>query len=387
VLSLVQVDPKSFRCTTSVHAHNAKKRVYQASAHAAQRGNQRALVDRGANGGIIGDDAHVLYTHQGQEVDVTGIDNHQIDSLKVVDASAKIFTQRGDAIGTFRQHACHGKGQTIHSSGQIEWYKGDVVHDRSLKVRGAQHICTLDGYVLAIDIDNGLPYILMAPQIEFDELPQVLFTSSVEWDPTVLDNKLSSKPNWLNIVKNDTEDRYLHTPPFDAHGSYVCRHPNKKPRSLNSKIQLSEIRSLPSLQTDHDHDDYSSIESADALNEHLTKTHGHKLTFRKYYHLACDRNPIYIGMAHDLCEAEPQEPSVDPVSDLVKSIETNKTAIQVKKKPIDCSKHRTEHFFGVPVEKIKATFQVTTQFATNIMASYKILQTIKSPWPANNVRR
>jgi len=45
------------------------------------------------------------------------------------------------------------------------------------------------------------------------------------------------------------------------------------------------------------------------------------------------------------------------------------------------------HFLGVPVKKIKATFQATTQLATNVMAGNKILQTIKSPWPANNVRR
>jgi len=119
VLSLAQVDPKSFRRTTSMHVHNIKK-AHRASAHAAQRGNRGALVDRGANGGIIGNDAHVLCTHPGQEVDVAGIDNHQINSLKVVNASAKTFAQRGKAIGMFRQHACCGKGRTIHSSGQIE---------------------------------------------------------------------------------------------------------------------------------------------------------------------------------------------------------------------------------------------------------------------------
>jgi len=75
-----------------MHVHNAK-RVHHVSAHAAQRGNRGALVDGGANEGIIGNDAHVLCMHPGQEVDATGIDNHQIDSLKVVDASAKIFTQ------------------------------------------------------------------------------------------------------------------------------------------------------------------------------------------------------------------------------------------------------------------------------------------------------
>jgi len=170
-------------------------------------------VDRGANGGITGNDAHVLFTHPGQEVNVTGIDNHQINSLKVVDASAKILTQRGEAIGIFRQHAYHGKGQTIHSSGQIEWHKGNIVHDRSLKVGGAQHVRALDGYVLPIDIDNGLPHMSQVPhtQKDFDELPHVIFSSSAEWDPTVLDNKLSSQPNWFDIVKNGTEDGYLRT--------------------------------------------------------------------------------------------------------------------------------------------------------------------------------
>jgi len=61
-------------------------------------------------------------------------------------------------------------------------------------------------YYPSIDIDNGLPYISQVPhtQKEFDELPHVIFSSSAEWDPTVLDNKLSSQPNWFDIVKNDT---------------------------------------------------------------------------------------------------------------------------------------------------------------------------------------
>jgi len=91
-------------------------------------------------------------------------------------------------------------------------------------------------------------------------------------------------------------------------------------------------------------------------------------------------------MEHDLCDTEPPEQPDNPVSEPTKSIETNKTPVQVKKRPIDYSKYRT-HFLGIPVEKIKATFQATTQFATNVMAGSKILQTIKSPWPANNVLR
>jgi len=144
-------------------------------------------------------------------------------------------------------------------------YQDNILHDRSLKVGGAQHIHKLNGYVLPINVDNGLPYVLMIPHVqkEFDELPHVSFTSSTEWDPTVLDNKLSSQPNWFDIVKNDTADGYLCTPPLDAHGNCIYRYPNKKPHSQNLKIQLSEIRSLPSLQTEHDHDDDSLIESVE----------------------------------------------------------------------------------------------------------------------------
>jgi len=196
-------------------------------------------------------------------------------------------------------------------------------------------------------------------QKEFDELPHVLFTSSVEWDPTVLDNKLSSQPHWFDIVKNDTEDGCLRTSPFDTYGNYICRYLNEKPRSRNSKIQLSEIRSLPSLHTDHDHDDDSSIESTDAIDEYLTETHGRKLTFKECYHLACDGNPICVCMEHNLCKREPQEKLENPTSELTKSIEANKTTVQVKKKHVDYSKH-CAHFLGVPVKKIKPIFQATT---------------------------
>ena len=199
---------------------------------------------------------------------------------------------------------------------------------------------------------------------------------------------MSSQPNWFYIVKNDTEDRYLHASPFDAQGNYTYRYPNKKPRFRNSKIQLSEICSLPSLQTNHDHDDDddSSIESTNAIGEHLTKPHGRKLSFRECYHLACDRNPVYACIEQDLCKIEPQEELENPTSESTKFIETSKTLVQVKKKPIAYSKYRA-HFLGVPVEKIKATFQATTQFATNVMAGNKILQTIKSPWSTNNIQR
>ena len=48
--------------------------------HGIEQKRRGALVDRGANGTIIGKDARVLCKLQ-REVDVTGIDNHELNSL------------------------------------------------------------------------------------------------------------------------------------------------------------------------------------------------------------------------------------------------------------------------------------------------------------------
>jgi hypothetical protein len=132
---------------------------YQVSA--AERSRRGALVDRGANGGILGNDAKPFHTHQ-HEVDVTGIDNHELNALKLVDASARVMTQKGPAILIMRQYAYHGLDRTIHSAIQIEHYKNKV-DDRSMKVGGTQCIRTNDGYILPLDVINGLPYLKMSP--------------------------------------------------------------------------------------------------------------------------------------------------------------------------------------------------------------------------------
>ena len=322
VLSSVQLDPRSSISRRTLEAFpqeiDRERKKYRASEHAQRRSKRGALVDRGANGGIIGDDAHVIYTHPNQEVDVTGIDNHEINALRVVDASAKIQTQRGEAIGIFRQYAYYGKGRTIHSSGQIEWYKGNRVKERSAKVGGSQYIRTLDGYVIPIDIVNGLAYISMVPntQKEFVDLPHVVFTGSEEWEPKVLDHKLSDNPNWFDEVKDDTLDSYLKESPFDAYGNYKYRYPGTKPRSRTRKgeVHNSETASLPSLTpdtsycVDNDDDDDSSIDSTDSLRHiHLTETHGRRLDFRECFHMASNRNQVYVCQEHDVCKPEHEE--------------------------------------------------------------------------------
>jgi hypothetical protein len=89
---------------------------------------------------------------------VQGIDNHQIVDIPIVTAGAVVKTQRGEVIIFLYQYAYTGNtgnGKTIHSSGQLEWYKQEV-DDKSIKVGGKQRIKTLDGYVMPLDVKSGL---------------------------------------------------------------------------------------------------------------------------------------------------------------------------------------------------------------------------------------
>ena len=73
---------------------------------------------------------------------VTGIDSHELQSLDVVQCAVLVETNHGIVNLIMNEHACYGKGHTIHSSGQIEWFKNSV-DDRSVQVGGKQRIYTI----------------------------------------------------------------------------------------------------------------------------------------------------------------------------------------------------------------------------------------------------
>ena len=166
-----------------------------------------------------GCDVRVTYTHT-RCVDVTGIDNHELNALKLVDASALITTQHGPVIAILRQYAYHGINRTIHSCGQIEYHKNRV-NDRSMKVGGFQHIHTLEDYIIPLDVINGLVYMKMSPNTdqEYDELPHVVLTPGNAWDPRVLDHVLTDKEDWYDTLKK-YESGFLQSP-FDVRGNYL----------------------------------------------------------------------------------------------------------------------------------------------------------------------
>ena len=66
--------------------------TYSVSAHRKVNSNRGALVDRGANGGLAGSDVRII-ARTDREVNVSGIDNHQMMNLNFVSAGGVVQSQ------------------------------------------------------------------------------------------------------------------------------------------------------------------------------------------------------------------------------------------------------------------------------------------------------
>ena len=95
--------------------------------HVAQASQAKhgSLVDRGANGGLAGSDVRIL-SISSRKCTVTGIDSHELGGLDVVQCASLVETKHDIVNLIMNEYACYGKGHTIHSSGQIEWFKNSV---------------------------------------------------------------------------------------------------------------------------------------------------------------------------------------------------------------------------------------------------------------------
>jgi hypothetical protein len=81
-----------------------------------------SLVDRGANGGIAGNDVRVLVTTD-RAVDVQGIDNHRVTNLPIGTVAGLNQTNKGAIVLILYQHALVGRGHSIYSPVKWEWFK------------------------------------------------------------------------------------------------------------------------------------------------------------------------------------------------------------------------------------------------------------------------
>ncbi|MFA9289401.1 MAG: reverse transcriptase domain-containing protein, partial [Weeksellaceae bacterium] len=285
---------------------------------------EKALVDRGANGGICGDDMLVL---EGSErfVDVSGLAGHTVTQLRIVTAQAFISTHKGDAIATFHQMALLGKGKSILSCLQMEAFGADI-NDRSRLLPGGKQRIVVDGYQLPLDFKNGLPYLACRKpsEAELSSLPHIIMTSDIDWDPSIYDNVIDDLEEFHDITVDDIAHEH-----FDQYGEY--RH-----RTIATHSILPEE------------------EFFDAI-EHIP----------------------FDDLVDDLMDAAYPE-SVSDVYDIhltdIKQVKPNFELLR----PL---------FGWAPADTIKKTFDVTTQFARGRVTDTRLKQHWRSRFPACNVQR
>jgi len=316
------------RVATSKPKKNRKSKYgpnkTHASKHAIKRSKRGTLVDRGANGGMLGNDAKVIFKRN-KTVDITGIDNHEINTLPMVDATANTITDKGPVILVLRNYAYHGLNRTLHSAGQIEWYQNKA-YDTSMKIGGRQVIKTVDGYYIPINIIRGLPCIQMEPNAaeEFETLPHVILTQGGEWDPTVLDHTLTDDDDWVSKVKRNDDQEY--DSPFNNRGEYKHREPVRAGATVDN----------PAGPPSEDPDDIEvNLHSGDIK----VNFHADDATREVYqaYQEVSNLNKIFVYEGEGMPDDEVE--TVEEEDETKEDIEANAPPVETKPKPIDYSKY------------------------------------------------
>ena len=131
---------------------------------------------------------------------------------------ALIQTNHGKVNVLMHENAYYGRGNTIHSPCQIEWFN-NTCDDKS------HHITFLDGYATPLECRSGLMYmstIGKPTDQDLDQYPHVLLTSPHEWDPSALDYSHPNPhgyPSWAP----DPSARDQHDPRIDECGNIHSR--------------------------------------------------------------------------------------------------------------------------------------------------------------------
>ena len=350
--------------SSSLARPNDKSVTFKANSHtiyrvsATHRSFRHSLVDRGANGGIAGTDVRVMFASP-RCVDIEGIDNHQLRDVKIGTVGAVIMSQQGNHIGIFHNYALFGKGTSIHAPCQLEHY-GNLVNDKSVIVGGLQCIKSTEGHVSPLAFQNGLPCWPMRPYTdkEFDTLPHVVYTSELEWHPSILDyDPADNEDQWYDAVSELHEDPEV--APFDEFGDY--RH-----RIVVSHSSLS--RPTP--------EDLSYFDLIDSTAD--------QCVYHSHFH--CLRHTLGDCDA-DFLEAHQTEQD-DPLHDLDPQDDppTNPATMPRVSRQKEPDFNLLRPMFGwLPTTIIKKTIENTTQYA-RIPGGSLLKRTFRSPHPALNVQ-
>jgi hypothetical protein len=216
----------------------------------------------------------------------------------------------------------------------------------------------IDGYVLPLDIINGLAHLKSRPfsEREWQDLPHVVMTSDVEWDPSVLDNIISTKPNWYASIKPKPRD--VITNPFDDIGEYTKRQPEeplvynrmatKSPFKIPWEICLAQFRNL------HKEDMFTEEDAV---------------------HLSSDLIP-YNELDDDL--------SHDNFILGIYNAVMGKTILKITMKKYE---EIRPYFLYMSKDAIEKTLGCTTQYYRTYVSGPLVRKTFRSPFPALNVMR
>ena len=202
--------PSSPRYTTTQKLQPKEICIYRN-----QHRRSKALVDRGANGGIAGPEMRPI-AWSSRLVDLSGIDDHTLRSVKIGSFGATVETHLGSRILVWNQMAHMPDGRTILSAAQMEAFKC-TVNEKSPHVTGRTPvIISPEGYIMPLSINDGLPYLAMRPYTdkEWKDLPHIEMTSDVDWEPRILDADVPT--DWYD--RQDRFSSYLRDSPFTEDG-------------------------------------------------------------------------------------------------------------------------------------------------------------------------
>ena len=246
----------------NISSHESSRQIQTHQRYVFARGNptNHQLIDRGANGGLVGADMRVIHTTP-RKINIVGIDDHELTGFNVVTAATLLDTQKGPIIGVFHEYAHLGKGKSIHAAGQLEWFNCQV-DDRSKLVGGAQSIQTSEGYGIPLSIESGLVYMhsMRIPNDhDLQNYPHVIFTSPDIWDTSVLDHGIPQ--SLLENITQHPDDSLLQDSNFDAYGEFhhratptlnssFCDQPSLPPGEPITHVHLHETKTSPNLGLD-----------------------------------------------------------------------------------------------------------------------------------------
>ena len=176
---------------------------------ASSRKKRGALMDRGANGCIIGADMSII-GRTDKFIDLTGIQDHTLRELNIVHGAAVVDSHLGKVIAHVYQGTSMTDGMTIMAPIQLEAHGCTVLDSNT---NGKQpYLQSPDGYRIPMKMRQGLLYIDMRPVLdsEWESLPHVHLTSDTPWEPNQFDHEVD--PEWMTEEIDPVEQYYRDQP-------------------------------------------------------------------------------------------------------------------------------------------------------------------------------